>query len=158
MEDKIRELLSQRRRNIIKDEHLKPSAVLLPLFIKNGGYHILFIKRSQEVEDHKGEISFPGGLWEKGDERLEKTALREAFEETNLQVRELRQFRVYSEPGRDPRFHTLTVVFIASAQGEVRAGDDASEARWFALDNLPKDIAFDHAEVIADAHRAGLIG
>ena len=84
MEDKIRELLSQRKRKVIKDEQLKPSAVLLPLFIKNGGYHILFIKKSQEVEDHKGEISFPGGLWEKGDERLEKTALREAFEEIGI--------------------------------------------------------------------------
>ena len=101
--------------------------------------------------------ALPGGFIDYG-ESAEQAAEREAFEETGLQVRELRQFRVYSKPGRDPRFHTLTVVFIASAQGEVRAGDDASEAQWFALDDLPKDMAFDHAKVIADAHSAGLIG
>lgn len=84
MEDKLKELLLQRKRRVIKDENLKPSAVLLPLFIKNGNYHILFVRRSQKVEDHKGEISFPGGLCEKGDEGLENTALREAFEEIGI--------------------------------------------------------------------------
>ncbi len=84
MEEKLRELLSQRKRNLIKDNNLRPSAVLVPLFAKSGERHILFIKRSQEVKDHKGEISFPGGLWEKSDERLEKTALREALEEIGI--------------------------------------------------------------------------
>lgn len=84
MEDKLKELLLERKRRVIKDENLKPSAVLLPLFIKNGNYHILFVRRSQKVEDHKGEISFPGGLCEKGDEGLENTALREAFEEIGI--------------------------------------------------------------------------
>ena len=89
MEDKLRELLLERKRKVIKDESLRPSAVLLPLFIKNGEYHILFIKRSQQVEAHKGEISFPGGLCEKGDERLEETALREAFEEIGIRLQDV---------------------------------------------------------------------
>ena len=89
MEDKLRELLLERKRRVIKDENLKPSAVLLPLFIKDGNYHILFVKRSQEVKDHKGEISFPGGLCEKGDEGLEKTGLREAFEEIGMRPQDV---------------------------------------------------------------------
>lgn len=90
MEDKLKELLLQRKRRVIKDENLKPSAVLLPLFIKNGDYHILFVKRSQKVEDHKGEISFPGGLCEKSDEGLENTALREAFEEIGIRPQDVK--------------------------------------------------------------------
>jgi 8-oxo-dGTP diphosphatase len=100
--------------------------------------------------------ALPGGFVDYG-ESVEQAAEREAFEETGLRAHGLRQFRVYSEPGRDPRFHTITVVFVAESRGELRAGDDASEARWFALDNLPDDMAFDHAKVIADANRAGLI-
>lgn len=100
--------------------------------------------------------ALPGGFIDYG-ESAEQAAKREAFEETGLRVRNLRQFRVYSEPGRDPRFHTLTVVFIAEPVGEARAGDDASEVRWFALDDLPTDMAFDHAKVTADARDAGLI-
>jgi 8-oxo-dGTP pyrophosphatase MutT (NUDIX family) len=90
MQDKLRELLLQRNRRVVKDETLKPSAVLLPLFIKNGEYHLIFIKRGQGVEDHKGEISFPGGLYEKGDEGLEKTALREAFEEIRIHPQDVK--------------------------------------------------------------------
>lgn len=84
MEELLKELLSQRERLLINDEHLRQSAVLVPLLIRNGAYHILFIRRSQKVEDHKGEISFPGGLCEKDDGGLEATALREAFEEIGI--------------------------------------------------------------------------
>ncbi len=90
MEEKLKELLLQRKRKVIFDNHLKRSAVLIPLFIKDGEYHILFIKRSQEVEDHKGEISFPGGLCEEGDEGPDETALREAFEETGIHPQDVR--------------------------------------------------------------------
>jgi ADP-ribose pyrophosphatase YjhB (NUDIX family) len=100
--------------------------------------------------------ALPGGFIDYG-ESAEQAAAREAKEETGLEVRNLRQFRVYSEPGRDPRFHTLTVVFIAEPGGEIRAGDDAAQAQWFALDDLPREMAFDHAKIIADARMAGLI-
>jgi 8-oxo-dGTP pyrophosphatase MutT (NUDIX family) len=81
---KLRKFLSQRKRDIITDEQLTHSAVLIPLFIKDSEYHIVFIKRSQQVRDHKGEISFPGGLCEEDDDGHEKTALREAFEEIGI--------------------------------------------------------------------------
>jgi len=90
MQQHVSKLLSLRKRKVLKDVHLKHSAVLVPLFIKDGGYHMLFIKRSQEVAYHKGEISFPGGLCEKDDEGPEKTALREAFEETGIHPQEVR--------------------------------------------------------------------
>ena len=90
MEENLKELLLQRRRKVIFDDRLKHSAVLIPLFIKDGEYHILFIKRSQEVENHKGEISFPGGLCEKSDGGLEETALREAFEETGIRSQDVK--------------------------------------------------------------------
>ena len=90
MEEKLKELLLQSKRRVIFDDHLRHSAVLIPLFIKNGEYYILFIKRSQEVKNHKGEISFPGGLCEKFDGGLEETALREAFEETGIHSQDVK--------------------------------------------------------------------
>lgn len=84
MEEVLKELLSRRERSLINDTKLRQSAVLVPLFTKDGTHHILFIRRSQKVEHHKGEISFPGGLCEKDDGGLGATALREAFEEIGL--------------------------------------------------------------------------
>ena len=75
--------------------------------------------------------------------------MREAKEETGLDVRLLRQLHVYSEPGRDPRGHSITVVFIGEAEGEPVGGDDAAEARYFSVDALP-DLVFDHEEIIGD--------
>ncbi len=100
--------------------------------------------------------ALPGGFIDYG-ESAEDAAKREAQEETGLTVRNMQQFRVYSKPGRDPRFHTLTVVFIAEPEGELCAGDDASEAQWFRLNDLPTPIAFDHAGIIADVQKAGQI-
>ena len=85
MEEQLRELLSKRKRLVLNGEQLKHSAVLVPLLTINETYHILFIRRSQQVEHHKGEISFPGGVCEKGDNGFERTALRETFEEIGMQ-------------------------------------------------------------------------
>ena len=89
MVEELRELLSKRKRLVLKGEQLKHSAVLVPLLFINGTYHILFIRRSQEVEHHKGEISFPGGVCEKDDNSFERTALRETFEEIGIQPRDV---------------------------------------------------------------------
>jgi 8-oxo-dGTP pyrophosphatase MutT (NUDIX family) len=89
MEEELRELLSKRKRLVLNGEQLKYSAVLVPLLTINETYHILFIKRSQQVEHHKGEISFPGGICEKGDNSFESTALRETFEEIGIQPRDV---------------------------------------------------------------------
>jgi len=89
MEEQLRELLSKRTRLVINGEQLRHSAVLVPLLTIHEAYHILFIKRSQQVEHHKGEISFPGGVCEKDDEGFEKTALREAHEEVGIQPQDV---------------------------------------------------------------------
>ena len=76
-------------------------------------------------------------------------ATREAREETGLKARLLRQFHTYSDPGRDPRHHTATTVFIAAADGSLQAGDDAGRAGIFSEHDLP-DLVFDHARIIND--------
>jgi len=93
--------------------------------------------------------AIPGGFIERG-ESAEACARREALEETGLEVTLLEQFHVYSAPERDPRHHTLTVVFIGRAQGTPRGGDDAARAALFKESRLPKTIAFDHSSVLAD--------
>lgn len=92
--------------------------------------------------------ALPGGFVDYG-ESLEQAAIREAKEETGLDVTLEGQFHSYSDPDRDPRQHTITTVFIASAQGRPRAADDAVEALVYTFDNLPS-LVFDHAEIIRD--------
>jgi len=99
--------------------------------------------------------AIPGGFMEYG-ESAENTAHRELEEETGLQLVNLELLTVRSDPGRDPRFHTVTVVYTADGQGTLAAGDDAAHAEVFSLDRLPAEIAFDHRDVLAlyaDSHR-----
>ncbi len=93
--------------------------------------------------------ALPGGFVDYG-ESLEQAAVREAKEETGLEVTLTEQFHAYSDPRRDPRHHTLTVVFLAKAIGHPAGGDDAAEARSFSPDNLPSPVVFDHARIISD--------
>ena len=93
--------------------------------------------------------ALPGGFVDYG-ESLEQAAAREALEETGLTVKNLRQFRAYSAPDRDPRFHTVSMVFIADAEGDPQGGDDALKARVFSPEALPELLCFDHAEILAD--------
>lgn len=96
--------------------------------------------------------ALPGGFVDYG-ESYESAALREAQEETGLAVTNLRQFRTYSDPGRDPRQHTASTVFIAQSSGQPQAGDDAGRAELFSEDSLPK-LVFDHSRILADYFRA----
>ncbi|MGA1864578.1 MAG: NUDIX domain-containing protein [bacterium] len=97
--------------------------------------------------------AIPGGFVDYG-ETLEEAAIREAKEETCLDVTLVRQFHTYSEPGRDPRHHTISTVFIAKAKGVPVASDDAKEAAIFKdMDSLPDEIAFDHRNILEDFFR-----
>lgn len=96
--------------------------------------------------------ALPGGFVDYG-ESYEQAALREAFEETNLKVTDLRQFHTYSDPNRDARQHTASTVFIGKGRGKPVAGDDAGRAELFNEGNLP-ELAFDHARILADYYAA----
>lgn len=96
--------------------------------------------------------ALPGGFVDYG-ESLEKSAQREAKEETSLDVRLLEQFHAYSNPSRDNRFHSVSVVYIAKAEGVPKADDDAEEAGIFQEDTLPQPIVFDHARILSDYFR-----
>ncbi len=94
--------------------------------------------------------ALPGGFVDYG-ESLEAAAIREAKEETSLEVELIRQFHAYSEPSRDTRQHNVTVVFIArQLEGDLRGCDDAVRADVFNRENLPLPIAFDHAQILND--------
>lgn len=93
--------------------------------------------------------ALPGGFVDYG-ESVEQAAIREAAEETGLKLEDLRMFSVYSEPGRDPRLHTITTVFVARGSGEPKAGDDAGGIGVFSPHDLPAPIAFDHGRIIED--------
>ena len=84
MKQRLRQVLSQRQKQHIVNTSYEPAAVLLPLYYKNGEYHILFTKRTEKVLKHKGEISFPGGSSQEDDAGLVGTALRECAEEIGL--------------------------------------------------------------------------
>lgn len=92
--------------------------------------------------------ALPGGFVDEG-ERLDLAAIREAKEETGLDVELVEQFFTYSDPARDPRRHTISTVFLARASGQPVGGDDAAEARAFAADELPP-LVFDHDQIVRD--------
>lgn len=93
--------------------------------------------------------ALPGGFVDYG-ESVESAAIREAQEETCLSVSLLEQFYVYSSPNRDVRQHTLSIVFIAKATGEPRADDDAKTAKLFELWQIPRQLCFDHKQILDD--------
>ena len=93
--------------------------------------------------------ALPGGFVDYA-ESLETAAVREAKEETGLDIRLKRQLHTYSDPDRDPRHHSITTVYIAQANGKPRPGDDAGETVVFRQDNLPEPIVFDHGKILED--------
>jgi 8-oxo-dGTP diphosphatase len=109
------------------------------------GNGIVLIERKNDPQGW----ALPGGFVDYG-ETLETAAKREAEEETSLIVKDLRLLGCYSDPSRDPRRHTITTVFIAKGNGTPVAADDAKNLSIFSMDNLPAQLCFDHAQILAD--------
>lgn len=109
---------------------------------------LLLIRRDKDP--YAGMWALPGGFMDM-EETLEAACIRELFEETGLQLPNMNQFRVFDAPDRDPRHRTLSVAHYAfiEATKPVSGGDDAAEAEWFPIDQLPA-LAFDHGEIISD--------
>ena len=119
-----------------------PSAAA-DVLIELPGDSIVLIERKFEPKGW----AIPGGFIDPG-ESAESAAVREAKEETGLDVELLDQFYAYSAPDRDPRGHTLTVVYVARAEGTPVGADDAARAGVFTEADLPTNLAFDHAAVL----------
>tara|TARA_R100000935_G_C2786162_1_gene143846 strand:- start:508 stop:933 length:426 start_codon:yes stop_codon:yes gene_type:complete len=115
----------------------------------NNKPEILLIKRRNQP--FKNKWALPGGFLEK-DETLEYGAKRELEEETGLRINTLIQLKTYGAVDRDPRGRTISIAFIAvtNRHQEVKAADDALEAKWFDLQDLP-GLAFDHSQILDDA-------
>ena len=109
---------------------------------------VVLVKRRNEP--YKGKWALPGGFVEYG-EKVELAAAREALEETGIEVELQELLGVYSDPGRDPRGHTVSVCYIAKwAGGKLKAASDAAEAEIFR--RIPwQELAFDHAQILKDA-------
>jgi 8-oxo-dGTP diphosphatase len=112
------------------------------------GEKIVLIERKNEPKGW----ALPGGFVDYG-ESLEEAAIREAGEETGLELKDLRQFGAYSDPDRDPRQHNISFVFTAEGKGELRGGDDAARAELFSMEELPSPLCFDHAKILDDYRR-----
>ena len=107
---------------------------------------IVLIERKNEPRG----LALPGGFVDVG-ESVEQALRREMKEETNLDVQISSLLGVYSDPKRDPRFHTASVVYVARAQGQPKGGDDAKEAKLYTLKEIPLDqLVFDHGKIVKD--------
>ena len=119
--------------------------VTVDIIIEVGGRGIVLIER----KNFPLGWALPGGFVDYG-ESLESAAVREAKEETSLDVHLLEQFYTYSDPGRDPRHHSVSTVFIAAGQGTPRGADDAKIAQVFGQNEIPTPFVFDHSRILRD--------
>jgi 8-oxo-dGTP diphosphatase len=115
--------------------------------VLDGQGRLLLVERGRDP--YKGRFALPGGFVEYG-ETVEDAAARELEEETGLKATVVELVGVYSDPDRDPRGHTVTIVFRLQVEGgKLRAGDDAAKARFFPVNRLPP-LAFDHGRIVSD--------
>lgn len=124
-----------------------PPVPTVDVIIESGG-RIVLIRRRHPPPGW----ALPGGFIDAG-ERAQDAAVREALEETGLRVTLTDLLGVYSDPARDSRRHTISTVYIGTADGTPSGGDDAAEARLFPESGLPSPLAFDHAKILADYFR-----
>ena len=126
----------------------RPALTVDAIILKKETAEILLVQRG--IEPYQGQWALPGGFVNM-DELLEQACLRELQEETGLMLSSLSQFKTYDAIDRDPRHRTLSVVFCGFAEkdAEVKGGDDAKNAAWFKLDELPQ-LAFDHSKIVEE--------
>lgn len=116
--------------------------------MSEGRTQVLLVNRGKEP--YKGKWAVPGGFIEI-DEELEDAVARELAEETGLTGVQLEQMRTFGKCGRDPRGRQISIAFTGIAtegQDSIHAGDDAAKAKWFDINKLPENLAFDHNEMI----------
>jgi len=127
-------------------DYKSPKLTVDGIVLKDG--EILLVKRKKQPFENMWAL--PGGFVNYG-EKTENAAIREMFEETGLKTKINHLVGVYSDPNRDPRGHTVSVVYLLDVyEGKLKGGDDALEAKFFDLNNLP-DLSFDHENIIKDA-------
>ncbi len=116
------------------------------------GHEILLITRGSKP--FEGMLALPGGFVEEG-EKVEQALIREVEEEASIVVKPKEILGVYSDPSRDPRGHTVSIVFVAEVvDGELEAGGDAKEVDWYELKKINlKKLAFDHAKILKDYNK-----
>ena len=119
--------------------------IIIEVERENGQEGIILIKRKNPPYGW----ALPGGFVDCG-ESLEEAAVREAKEETSLDIRLKSQFHTYSDPKRDPRKHTISTVYVASAQGKPKAQDDAQDIGIFTKEEINFPLAFDHQKILTD--------
>lgn len=119
---------------------------------ESGDLRVLLIKRKKDP--FQGYWALPGGFIEETED-LEEAAKRELTEETGVKVKVMEQVRAFGKPGRDPRGRTISIAFLSriSCMEDLTPQDDAVDARWFELKDLPEPLAFDHAEIIESAEQ-----
>jgi 8-oxo-dGTP diphosphatase len=128
----------------------KTPALATDCVVVDGKGRVLLIRR--RFAPFQGAYALPGGFVEVG-ESVEDACRRELMEETGVKAGRLRLLGVYSKPERDPRGHTCSVVFLTRVRSATaKAGDDAAEAEWVGLAQKV-ELAFDHAQVLAEARR-----
>ena len=130
----------------LKSYHNPTPTVDIIIEVEGGGI-ILIMRKNEPIG-----WAIPGGFVDYG-ESLEDAAIREAREETSLDVMLTGQLHTYSKPDRDPRQHTISTVFTAGGRGTPRAADDATDIGVFTEDTLPDSIMFDHREILSDYFR-----
>ena len=127
-------------------EYKSPSLTVDGVIIKDN--KVLLIKRRNEP--YKDKWAIPGGFVEYG-EKTEDAVIREIKEETGLEAKIDGLIGVYSDPDRDPRKHVVSIAYLLTdIKGKEKGGDDAKEAKWWYINDLP-DLAFDHHNILDDA-------
>jgi 8-oxo-dGTP diphosphatase len=126
-------------------ENLRSPLLTVDIIIEMASGGIVLIERKNPPHGW----ALPGGFVDYG-ESSESAAVREAKEETSLAVQLIEQFHAYSDPNRDARHHTVSIVFIATADGTPRGADDAKVARVFRENEIPSPLVFDHQRIVRE--------